>query len=513
MLTVCRLFISIILLTAVTATMAGAAEYYVAPSGDDTASGDLSNPWKTPQKAAQQAVAGDTIYLREGTYRIRESGGGPIVFANSGSDASSQITMRGYQNEAAIINGMLDRSDTSYWTLYKSDIYFTANLFGSEFDKDIQVVVQDDAALQLKSSLSSLTAQGQAYFDKATGTLYVRAIGGGNPGIHRLEVSQSDRLVEFFPGNQFIVLENLTLTGGYYGIQALPGGGNRTFRNLVFRHVKNDCIKFNTTANHDDLVEYCTFADYGDFGIDSYGSSNQTFRYNEFSGVHAWRGGGAIKTLAGANNIVIEGNHIHDLGGLGWEGALELRESQNITVINNLIVNTKGPGINIYGDNASLSTPVSDPTSRYITIANNTIYHTKLPGIWVSRASANITAANNIIYQLSGDSSNLRVEAGAEDGFWSDYNDFYRTSGYPVRWLSTNCTFLRYKQITKQDLHSLSKDPRFTNVTGRNFHLLESSPVIDRGTPMHAPALDMDRVSRPQGSAVDMGAYEYRPGY
>ncbi|MEN3110902.1 right-handed parallel beta-helix repeat-containing protein [Uliginosibacterium paludis] len=47
-----------------------AATYYVAPSGSDTAAGTLAAPWKTLSRAQTAAVAGDTVYLRGGTYKI-----------------------------------------------------------------------------------------------------------------------------------------------------------------------------------------------------------------------------------------------------------------------------------------------------------------------------------------------------------------------------------------------------------------------------------------------------------
>ncbi len=504
---------SLLLLISPAVHEAIAAQYFVSPTGSDSASGSLTDPLKTPQRAAALAVAGDTIYLRAGLYRIAEGAGGPIVFANAGANNSAPITMAAYPGEAPVISGMLDRSDPSFWAVYSDDIYTTTNLNGSEFDGDIQLVVQDDKVLQQKSSLSSLTAPGQVYFDRSDRRLYVKAVGGGNPGLYRLEVGQSDRLFQFFPSHQYVVLENLALSGGYYGIQCEPGGGHRTFRKLTMKHFRNDAVKFNTTGNHDDLVELCKFSSYGDFGIDSYGSSNQVFRYNEFTGIHPWRGGGGIKTIAGSNHHVIEGNYIHDLGGLGWAGGLELRESQYIDVMNNLIAGTQGPGINIYGDNATISTPVTDPASRWISIVNNTIYHTKLPGIWLSKACANITVRNNIIFQMPSDSSNLRVEIGAELGFSSDYNDFFRQAGSPVKWLSTTYALGRYGQLTQQDLHSFANDPHFIDPSRGDFHLASDSPAIDRGTSAGAPALDADQIPRPQGLGFDLGAYEYQAGF
>lgn len=481
-----------------------AAVYYVAPGGNDESSGSLARPWKTPQKAATVAVAGDTIYLRAGTYRNHK----PIKFAHSGAD-TAPITMSGFPGETAVINGMADLSAQAQWTAYKSDVYYTSQFTVSGFDKDIRLVVQNDKVLEPRSSVSGLTTKGTFYFDKATHRLYVRSLNGGNPGRYQTQISQSDSLIEFGPTSQHIIIENLTLTGGYYGIQCQPNGGNRTFRNLGMRHFKNDAIKFHTTGNHDDLVENCNFSSYGDFGIDTYGSSNQVFRNNEFKGVLGWRGGGAVKSLADSNHLVIEGNYIHDLGGRGWAAALELRESKQVKVINNLIVRVEGSGISIYGNNSSLSSPVPDPASREISIVNNTIYNTKLPAIWLMKSSMNITVRNNIIFQRSGCSFNLRVDSGAETDFVSNFNNYYRFSGPAIRWLSSSYSTSEFTQVANQEANSFFKDPRFINTLASDFHLLPDSPDIDRGGSEGASGRDKEGVPRPQGKGFDIGAYEY----
>ena len=49
-----------------------ASTYYVAPSasgGDNNNPGSISSPWETITYALTQLSAGDTLYLREGTYR------------------------------------------------------------------------------------------------------------------------------------------------------------------------------------------------------------------------------------------------------------------------------------------------------------------------------------------------------------------------------------------------------------------------------------------------------------
>ena len=58
--------------------MVAASVYFVAPDGDDAHPGTPSQPWRTIQKASDTLVAGDTVYIRAGTYHER------VVPQNSG---------------------------------------------------------------------------------------------------------------------------------------------------------------------------------------------------------------------------------------------------------------------------------------------------------------------------------------------------------------------------------------------------------------------------------------------
>ncbi len=65
---------------------AHAADFYVAPTGNDSSKGTLGAPFKTIQRAADVATAGDTVIVRAGTYRecvtVKNSGapGAPLTF-------------------------------------------------------------------------------------------------------------------------------------------------------------------------------------------------------------------------------------------------------------------------------------------------------------------------------------------------------------------------------------------------------------------------------------------------
>ncbi len=72
--------------------------YYVAPTGSDSNPGTEAKPWRTVQKAADTLVAGDTVYVKAGTYHER------VQPQNSGS-ADNTITYAAYPGDTVTIDG------------------------------------------------------------------------------------------------------------------------------------------------------------------------------------------------------------------------------------------------------------------------------------------------------------------------------------------------------------------------------------------------------------------------
>jgi len=62
--------------------------------------------------------------------------------------------------------------------------------------------------------------------------------------------------------------------------------------------------------------------------------------------------------------------------------------------------------------------------------------------------------------------------------------------------------------VTFSDNHD-NTDAKLINPSFRDFHLQSSSPAINAGLAFSEVTTDYDGVSRPQGSAYDIGAYEY----
>jgi MYXO-CTERM domain-containing protein len=83
-----------------------ATDYYVSPTGSDTNAGTIDAPFATIQKGADTAAAGDTVWLRGGTYKITtpKSSGAGIEFSKSGTSDTNRINYFAYTGETPLID-------------------------------------------------------------------------------------------------------------------------------------------------------------------------------------------------------------------------------------------------------------------------------------------------------------------------------------------------------------------------------------------------------------------------
>jgi len=79
---------------------ASAAEFYVSPTGSDSNTGTLASPFATLQKANNSAAAGDTIWMRGGTYSTT----GQITLSKSGTSDTNRTKIWAYQKEVPILD-------------------------------------------------------------------------------------------------------------------------------------------------------------------------------------------------------------------------------------------------------------------------------------------------------------------------------------------------------------------------------------------------------------------------
>jgi hypothetical protein len=208
----------------------------------------------------------------------------------------------------------------------------------------------------------------------------------------------------------------------------------------------------------DNLIQGCNLWDTSGFAIQL---------YNGYAGSDAaWQ----------PNRNIIRNNIIHDITRtpsttiigimVATYGGADNQVYNN--VIYNLLGGNNGGGIDVYSGTNTL-------------VYNNTIYNSTAGGVTVGTTSSTGTIVrNNIAYQSGGNGNYSDAGAG-----------------------------------TSQDHNIFTQNPLFVNAAGGDFHLQLGSPAINTGTPVAVPCVanpllncDLSGVTRPQGSAFDIGAYE-----
>jgi MYXO-CTERM domain-containing protein len=83
-----------------------ATEYYVATTGSDSNPGTKDSPFATLQKGADTAVAGDTVWIRGGTYKITtpKTSGAGIQLSKSGTSDTNRIKYWAYPGETPLFD-------------------------------------------------------------------------------------------------------------------------------------------------------------------------------------------------------------------------------------------------------------------------------------------------------------------------------------------------------------------------------------------------------------------------
>jgi len=103
------------LLLAVASTEA--ADYYVAPAGDDSGDGSIGAPFKTISRAVKAMQPGDTCVLRGGRYHEH------VVLDGLRGEPDHPFTFRAYKDERVVLDGSLPVD--AVWRKHRDNIYVT----------------------------------------------------------------------------------------------------------------------------------------------------------------------------------------------------------------------------------------------------------------------------------------------------------------------------------------------------------------------------------------------------
>lgn len=94
----------VLLLILFAACPAYCSTYFVDPNGNDSNVGDINHPFKTIGYAVGIVVAGDTIYVRGGTYTYTGSSSAITLPAKTGSSETNRCSLIGYNDERPLLD-------------------------------------------------------------------------------------------------------------------------------------------------------------------------------------------------------------------------------------------------------------------------------------------------------------------------------------------------------------------------------------------------------------------------
>jgi parallel beta-helix repeat protein len=463
-----------------------ASVYYVDqghPGASDGNDGSEDHPWLTVQKAADTAVAGDVVYIKNGTYyeivTANHSGtaGNPITFkADPGHFPALDGTGHGgwygvftVQGEDYVrLEGLEIRNNATGWgVLVEHEEGNVGNAATNIELVDLEVHHTGGEAIQIRGNAHHVLVQNCVVHDgEDYSGIDVYQWSGGRP--HHVMVS--DCTAYNYPGfagiaseqADSLVIENNTTYDSALGIDIGSGDDN-----VIRNNVVHDCdTGIALSSNEDSEVYDNTIYNIYDEAIYSY----YWIVHGEDHARNKWYN----NTVYDAGFGIYESNR--------KDSRYDTGDTADQEYYNNLFYNV--------GTHGSYRTPFYFRGTTDLKFYNNTLYlNPNYNAVELLLGAVNADIRNNII-STSENASPIVIDGSSSSGAVIDYNCYHNRSGGSAG----------------PGTHSITADPKFAS----DFHLQPDSPCIDAGVDLSTHhTTDKDGVSRPQGDGWDIGAYEF----
>ena len=427
-------------------------DYYVnGTSGSDSNNGSFNYPWKTIQKAVNTLTVGQTVYIMAGVYNEYIT---PWSGMKSGTPGN-WITYTNYQNDEAILDGT---GGTDDWTAL--------------IRMDNQKYIRFSNLIFRNSSCHGILAH------DGEGTAHNITI--DNCTFYNISAAAID-IKGYNAKTCDILIENNIIYDAQNGWNHVgePPDECITVSNVNRFIIRNNIMYNNHKINIDAKA----------------GSQNGAIYKNRINTKAEWVCRWGIqgiyidaqntncKTISLYNNI-IWGN------GTGFEFGTEKGGTlDNIKIYNNIYNGTQ----NAFQINNHTGVPGSHLKTNLMFI--NNVVSGAVYGFQITDKNTsfkNLTVRNNIIKGNAG---------------------FYIPGGLKLQYHNVDHNLYNVATSNYYGANSINGSPCFADPANGNYRLLSNSPAIDAGSSDSAPLVDFDGVSRPQGSEVDIGAFEYHSEY
>lgn len=476
----------------------GQAFYVSASGGKDTNPGTLALPWRTIQHAANNVRAGDTVYVRSGTYNEA------VFMTASGSAAAGYITFENYPGEAPIIDGtglipvngesgLVNITNANFVVVNGFDIRNFKTSSATEEPIGIYVSGYGSCIEILNNKVHNIVTTVTSDDGDALGI----AVYGtdGSASINNLIIS----------GNQ-----GYALTTGYSESMALTG-------NVQFFEVTNNAIHDNDNIGIDVAgFEGTSPTVATDQARDGWITGNTV--YNITSAKNPAYGGGLGADgiyVDGGTRVVIERNLVHNVDiGIEMASEHEGRVTSYVTTRDNVIYSANLVGMSIGGYAATVG------GTQYCTVANNTLFGDDTTSSGSGELQIQYHASSNIIENNIMDATpqglllNNFIASSARPATVNANLYFSSVGSANAEWVWNNVEhngFTSYVASTGNDKNSLFANPLFVDIGTQNFQVSLKSPAINDGMALGSLTIgNVDFAGNPRvvGGKVDIGAYQ-----
>lgn len=428
----------------------------------DTGSGSLAQPFCTIRKGGATAIAGDTVYIRSGTYEEDTTSCGSAncgAFGNSnGGSAGKPITYKGYPGDSKpIING----SATRYAAIIRTSYITLDSLVITNGYRDVFLAGGAADYFTLRNSeIYGLNAESSSCNNNGA----ILADNGGTEGL---------------------LIENNIIHDSFasFGDSGCAAGG------MVFYQTNNFIIRNNHVYNEPG-------------GIFLKHSDTNGKIYNNI--VHDVDEG--IYVFAEPQNVEIFGNIIYNYTATGLGARMSSSgylPDQNVTYYNNVVIGNGGTA-----NKHSFYQVVSNSTKVF----NNIFYHGNRGSCVAGNESGELMNRPGSSVTNFSEGNNLFYHPTDNRHFcWNGTR--YSLAGWQAYWDGAGGNPANGAGSLESDPLFVSSDPANSNF----LRLSSTSPAIDAGTVIagiHCPVSDDSNPNQTdcvhwRGAAPDLGAYEY----